>query len=164
MFVLSTTKLKRTWYLIWQLVDLNQKTYGTHINIYTHIYIICHVRVSFTGGSWTLYAQLNCWTQFMSLVLSESIFGWNLKSWQRITNSKLSDEVILTLPNRELVEFFEVGHSSYQTLNFLPYLTLSTQYAIFISLRITAFCFLEIQVKREAESGLAASEQKKSPR
>ena len=37
-------------------------------------------------------------------------------------------------PWLETLEFFESNHGSNQPLNFLPYLTLSTQYSIFMSL------------------------------
>ena len=42
-------------------------------------------------------------------------------------------------PLLETLEFFEISHGSCQPLNFLPYLTLSTQYSIsiFISLIVT---------------------------
>ena len=35
-------------------------------------------------------------------------------------------------PLLETSEFFEICHGNYQPLNFLPYLTLSTQYSTFI--------------------------------
>ena len=41
-------------------------------------------------------------------------------------------------PLLETLEFFEISHGSYQPLNFLPYLTLSTQYSIFIT---CIYCF-----------------------
>ena len=37
-------------------------------------------------------------------------------------------------PLLKTLEFFEISHGSCQTFNFLPYLTLSTQYSIFIIL------------------------------
>ena len=48
----------------------------------------------------------------------------------------------VSLPNEEhlleTLEFFDIIHGSYQPLNFLPYLPLSTQYSILISL-VTLF-------------------------
>ena len=41
-------------------------------------------------------------------------------------------------PLLETLEFFEISHCSYQPLNFLSHLTLSTQYSTFISL--ISFC------------------------
>ena len=60
----------------------------------------------------------------------------DLKQFQRFDqrpfvierNVSFSDEG----PLLETLEFFVIGHSSYQPLNLLPYLTLSTQYPIFI--------------------------------
>ena len=37
-------------------------------------------------------------------------------------------------PLLKTLEFYEISHGSYQPFNFLPYLSLSTQYAILISL------------------------------
>ena len=37
-------------------------------------------------------------------------------------------------PLLETLDFFEISHDSYQPLKFLPLLTLSTQYFIFLSL------------------------------
>ena len=50
-------------------------------------------------------------------------------------NVSFSDEG----PLLETLEFFEINHGSYQPLNFLPYLTLSLQYCILISIHSSIY-------------------------
>ena len=58
----------------------------------------------------------------------------------------LSDEG----PLLETSEFFEISHSSYQPLNFLPCLSLSTQYCILISLiTFSYFGFINKDISRD---------------
>ena len=53
-----------------------------------------------------------------------------------VTDLSFSDQG----PLLETLEFLEIIHGSYQPLNFLPHLTLSTQYSIFILLTKRYYC------------------------
>ena len=53
-----------------------------------------------------------------------------------VTDLSFSDQE----PFLQTLKFLEINHGSYQPLNFLPHLTLSTQYSIFILLTKRYYC------------------------